>query len=165
MAEKNAFLTKKKVKTLGQLRKQVGSAKKAGKRVVFTNGCFDILHAGHVDYLERARDLGDFLVVAVNSDASVRRLKGETRPVNALADRMRVLAALGCVDWVVPFSKDTPLQLIEALTPDVLVKGGDYRASEVVGASWTRKHGGCVKILPFLKGRSTTRIIRKARDQ
>ncbi len=135
-------------------------------RLVFTNGCFDILHRGHVEYLWRARELGDRLVVGVNDDDSVRRLKGETRPVVALEDRMYVLAGLGCVDAVTPFGEDTPQELIERLLPDVLVKGGDYRPEDVVGRPEVEGAGGSVVILPFVQGRSTTRIIQtlKRRD-
>lgn len=135
-------------------------------RLVFTNGVFDILHRGHVEYLHAARGLGDALVVAVNTDASVRRLKGSSRPVIPLEDRMFVLAGLACVDFVTAFDEDTPRELIAALLPDVLVKGGDYRVEDVVGADEVRAAGGEVMILPFLEGRSTTSIIRtmKTRD-
>jgi D-beta-D-heptose 7-phosphate kinase/D-beta-D-heptose 1-phosphate adenosyltransferase len=124
-----------------------------------TNGVFDILHAGHVTYLEQAKRLGDRLVVAVNDDASVKRLKGPTRPVNSLENRMRVLGALSCVDWVVPFSEDTPERLICKLLPDVLVKGGDYKAQDVAGYKCVTQNGGEVKILPFVDGLSTTKTI------
>jgi rfaE bifunctional protein nucleotidyltransferase chain/domain len=130
-----------------------------GQRIVFTNGCFDILHRGHVDYLYRARALGDLLVVGVNDDASVRRLKGDRRPVVPLEDRLFVLAGLGCVDAVTPFGEDTPRELIAALLPDVLVKGGDYRVEDVVGREEVEAAGGEVVILPFVEGRSTTRIL------
>lgn len=136
-----------------------------GRRVVFTNGVFDILHAGHVTYLEAARALGDVLVVGLNADASVRRLKGPTRPVNSQADRAQVLAALRCVDHVVIFHDDTPLRMIEELLPDVLVKGGDYTRDTVVGADVVEAHGGRVEIIPFLEGRSTTSIIAKAQGR
>ena len=136
------------------------------ERLVFTNGCFDILHRGHVDYLYSARALGDALVVGVNTDASVRRLKGAGRPIVSVQDRMFVLAGLGCVDAVTPFDEDTPRDLIARLLPDVLAKGGDYRPDQVVGGEKVREAGGEVMILPFLPGRSTTRLIRtmKARD-
>jgi D-beta-D-heptose 7-phosphate kinase/D-beta-D-heptose 1-phosphate adenosyltransferase len=129
------------------------------ERLVFTNGCFDILHRGHVEYLYSARALGDALVVAVNTDASVRGLKGPGRPVVPLADRLYVLAGLGCVDAVTPFGEDTPRDLIAALLPDVLAKGGDYRPEDVVGGREVREAGGQVTILPFVQGRSTTGII------
>ena len=132
--------------------------------MVFTNGCFDILHRGHVEYLYAARDLGDILVVGVNTDASVRRLKGSGRPVVPLEDRLYVLAGLGCVDAVTPFGEDTPRKLIAALLPDVLVKGGDYQPDDVVGATEVRQAGGKVVILPFVQGRSTTGLIQKLKD-
>ncbi|HAH32727.1 MAG TPA: D-glycero-beta-D-manno-heptose 1-phosphate adenylyltransferase [Elusimicrobia bacterium] len=128
-----------------------------GKTAVFTNGCFDILHAGHIALLEKARSLGDFLFLGVNSDSSVKRLKGSSRPVNCQKDRARVLAALAAVDAVVIFSSDTPFALIKTLKPDILVKGADYKASEIVGAGFA---GRTVRI-PLVEGRSTTGIIRK----
>ena len=132
-----------------------------GRRVVFTNGCFDVLHAGHVSYLRYARSCGDRLIVGINSDASVARLKGPTRPVNALADRALVLASLEMVDAVVDFEADTPAELIERITPDVLVKGEDWRDKGVVGAEWVEKHGGRVVLAPMLPGRSTTSILER----
>jgi len=140
----------------------VADARARGQRVVMTNGCFDILHAGHVAYLEEAKRLGDRLIVAVNDDASVATLKGPRRPVNPLADRMSVLAALAAVDWVVPFSDDTPAALIAALAPDVLVKGGDYRPEQIAGADTVLASGGEVRVLAFQEGRSTTRILADA---
>ncbi|MFO7893077.1 MAG: D-glycero-beta-D-manno-heptose 1-phosphate adenylyltransferase [Longimicrobiales bacterium] len=136
-----------------------------GERVVFTNGCFDILHRGHVEYLYAARALGDSLVVGVNTDASVARLKGPGRPVVPLEDRMYVLAGLGCIDAVTPFDEDTPRELIAALLPDVLVKGGDYEPDQVVGATEVADAGGETIILPFIEGRSTTRIIRRLQNR
>jgi len=134
-------------------------------RVVFTNGVFDILHAGHVTYLEEARALGDVLVVGLNGDASVRRLKGPTRPINTQEDRARVLGALRCVDHVIIFDDDTPLAVITALIPDVLVKGGDYTRDTVVGADIVEQHGGTVVIIPLLEGRSTTSIIARSQGR
>ena len=134
------------------------------ERVVFTNGCFDILHRGHVEYLYAARALGDRLVIGVNTDDSVARLKGPSRPVVPLEDRMYVLAGLGCVDAVTPFSEDTPRALIADLLPDVLVKGGDYRPEDVVGAEEVEGAGGEVVILPFVEGRSTTAILERLRS-
>jgi D-beta-D-heptose 7-phosphate kinase / D-beta-D-heptose 1-phosphate adenosyltransferase len=142
-----------------ELMSQVAAAKINGERVVMTNGCFDILHAGHVQYLQQAKALGDRLVIAVNSDDSVKRLKGDSRPVNALSDREEVLAALRAVDWVVSFSEDTPQALIEKIMPDVLVKGGDYKVEEIAGSAAVLAHGGEVKILPLRPGCSSTRII------
>jgi D-beta-D-heptose 7-phosphate kinase/D-beta-D-heptose 1-phosphate adenosyltransferase len=138
-------------------------ARQRGSRIVMTNGCFDILHAGHVSYLEEAKALGDQLVVAVNDDASVARLKGASRPINPLADRMAVLAGLASVDWVVPFSEDTPARLIERLKPDVLVKGGDWRVEQIAGADHVLARGGEVRVLPFKPGRSTTGVIEAIR--
>ncbi|MBY5923021.1 bifunctional D-glycero-beta-D-manno-heptose-7-phosphate kinase/D-glycero-beta-D-manno-heptose 1-phosphate adenylyltransferase HldE [Ferrimonas balearica] len=142
-----------------QLMRAVAEAKARNETVVMTNGCFDILHAGHVSYLEQARRLGDRLIVAVNDDDSVRRLKGETRPVNGVEQRMRVLAALGAVDWVVPFGEDTPQRLIGAVLPDLLVKGGDYQVHEIAGHQEVLANGGEVKILHFEAGLSTSAII------
>ncbi|MGI8739236.1 MAG: bifunctional D-glycero-beta-D-manno-heptose-7-phosphate kinase/D-glycero-beta-D-manno-heptose 1-phosphate adenylyltransferase HldE [Gammaproteobacteria bacterium] len=134
-------------------------ARASGERVVMTNGCFDILHAGHVAYLSQAAQRGDRLVVAVNDDDSVRRLKGSNRPVNPLMQRMAVLAGLESVDWVVSFAEDTPRRLIEALSPDTLVKGGDYRPDDVEGGDWVRAHGGEVIVLDYIDGCSTSAII------
>ena len=136
-----------------------------GKLVVFTNGCFDLLHLGHVRYLEAARSLGDGLIVGVNTDASVARLgKGPDRPLNPEGDRARVLAACACVDRVVLFAEDTPLALITLLTPDILVKGGDYRLDEIVGREVVLARGGRVVALPFVPGYSTTGLIERLRS-
>lgn len=143
----------------------VEDARAEGETIVMTNGCFDILHAGHVAYLEQAKRLGDRLVVAVNDDASVQRLKGAGRPVNSLEQRMQVLAALGCVDWVVPFSEDTPERLICRVRPDFLVKGGDYRAEEVAGYGCVTANGGQVRILDYHAGHSTTGLINAIRKE
>lgn len=143
----------------------VRAAQARGERVVMTNGCFDILHAGHVAYLEHARQLGERLIVAVNDDASVARLKGPKRPINSLARRMQVLAGLGAVDWVVPFAEDTPRRLIEAVLPDVLVKGGDYHPEEIAGAEAVLGNGGEVKVLGFEDGVSTTAMISTILDR
>ena len=134
-------------------------ARADGERIVFTNGCFDILHAGHVAYLREARELGDRLVVAINDDASVARLKGEGRPVNSLAQRGQVLAALAVVDWVVAFTEDTPDRLLQQLKPELLVKGGDYSIDEVVGADLVRSYGGEIRVLALVDGVSTTGIV------
>lgn len=130
-----------------------------GKKVVFTNGCFDLLHAGHVSYLQRARELGDLLVLGLNSDASVQRLKGPTRPLVQQDDRAQVMAALACVDYVVIFDEDTPLELIETLHPDILVKGGDYTPETVVGREQVESWGGRVELISFVEGRSTSKIV------
>ncbi|MBU1105417.1 MAG: D-glycero-beta-D-manno-heptose 1-phosphate adenylyltransferase [Candidatus Riflebacteria bacterium] len=139
---------------------EVLAAAIAGRRAVFTNGCFDILHPGHVYVLQEARKLGEMLIVGLNSDDSVRRLKGEDRPYHCCEDRAAVLAALACVDYVVSFSEDTPKRLIEALTPKILVKGGDYNHETIVGADWVTSHGGEVKVVPLLQGHSTTGILK-----
>ena len=128
-------------------------------RIVFTNGCFDLLHRGHIYYLSRAREMGDLLLVALNSDGSVSRLKGKGRPVNDQKARAEVLGALGMVDYIILFEEDTPLNLIRALQPDILVKGGDYRIEEIVGYNEVTSWGGKVATIPLLEGYSTTSII------
>jgi len=148
-----------------ELLQHVADCKEHQETVVLTNGCFDLLHPGHIAYLEQARALGDRLIVAVNDDDSVRRLKGESRPVNTLYNRMAVLAGLRAVDWVVPFSEDTPARLISAIKPKVLVKGGDYKVNEVAGADFVIKEGGSVQILEFVEGCSTTAIIDRIHNQ
>ena len=148
--------------SLEQLLVAVGDARGREERVVFTNGCFDIIHAGHVAYLEQARELGDRLVVAVNSDESVRRLKGRGRPINPVERRMAVLAGLEAVDWVVSFDQDTPRELLQVLRPDVLVKGGDYPGKEgVVGWEIVEAYGGEVRVLDFVDDVSTTAIVKR----
>jgi len=132
-----------------------------GARVVFTNGCFDLLHPGHVAYLEDARSLGDVLIIGLNDDASIQRLKGAMRPINPLQDRAAMLSALRSVDLVVSFADDTPQQLIATLLPDVLVKGGDYQPDAIVGASEVRENGGEVVVVPFLEGYSSTALIER----
>jgi D-beta-D-heptose 7-phosphate kinase/D-beta-D-heptose 1-phosphate adenosyltransferase len=138
--------------------------RKNGDRIVFTNGCFDILHAGHIRYLESAAACGNRLVIGVNDDASVRRLKGETRPINVLDSRLYLLASLSCVDAVVPFAEDTPLDLITLLRPDILAKGGDYTPETIVGAKEVMGWGGRVEVIPFVAGFSTTRLENKILD-
>lgn len=147
------------VLTESDLMVEIARKKAMGQRVVMTNGCFDILHPGHVAYLQQASTEGDALVVAVNDDDSVRRLKGPSRPVNPLSDRMAILAALGCVDFVVPFSEDTPARLIEMVAPNVLVKGGDYRVEEIAGHESVLASGGRVITLDFLPGHSTSGML------
>ncbi len=155
------IMIKDKIKTLAQLKKIVASLKKSGEKVVFTNGCFDILHAGHVEYLEEARKLGGALIVAVNSDASVRAIKGKTRPVAAEKDRMRVIAALESVDFAVLFKETTPLKTIQALVPDILVKGSDWDKNKIVGGDFVTAHGGTVRTIRLLPGRSTSGLIKR----
>lgn len=150
--------------TQEQLLLIIEDARACGEKIVFTNGCFDILHAGHVSYLEAARKLGDRLIVAVNGDASVKRLKGESRPINSLPQRIAVLAGLESVDWVVSFDEDTPEHLLELIKPDILVKGGDYQQSDVVGANIVRDYGGDVRILGFVENCSTTAIVNQIKN-
>jgi D-beta-D-heptose 7-phosphate kinase/D-beta-D-heptose 1-phosphate adenosyltransferase len=138
--------------------------RRQGLRIVFTNGCFDLLHPGHLAYLTEAKALGDRLVIGLNDDGSIRRLKGPTRPVNPLADRTAMLEALRMVDLVVPFSEDTPLELIQTLRPDILVKGGDYRPETIVGAEEVRGWGGEVVVIPFLDGHSSSGLIARIRS-
>ena len=152
-----------KLLTLDELMVQVNAAKKARKRIVFTNGCFDVLHAGHVTLLERAAELGDMLIVGLNDDDSVKRLKGQGRPINDQAQRARVLGAVGATDAVVLFSEDTPIRLIESILPDVLIKGGDYDHDEVVGSEIVERAGGRVEIIDLVEGVSTTSTIDRIR--
>ncbi len=146
------------------LQAEVAAARRRGERIVMTNGCFDLLHPGHVAYLAEARALGDRLLVAVNDDASVRCLKGPDRPVNPLASRLQLLAALRSVDWVVPFAGDTPAALIEAIGPDVLVKGGDYRLEQIAGHQAVLARGGQVRVMPFLPGHSSSALLARIRS-
>ncbi len=144
---------------------RAASYRAAARRIVFTNGCFDILHAGHVSYLNRARALGEILIIGVNSDASVSRLKGSTRPINSLTDRIQVLAALSCVDCVISFEEDTPINLIGLICPDIYVKGGDYTKQTLPEALIVEELGGVVEILPFVENRSTKSIIQRICQQ
>jgi len=152
------------VVTREQLVQTRGRLKADRKRVVFTNGCFDILHRGHIDYLAQSKALGDVLVVGVNSDDSVRRLKGPGRPIVSQDDRAAVVAALGAVDFVTVFSEDTPLELIQAVVPDVLVKGSDWSLDKVVGKDVVEQNGGNVRTVDFVSNRSTTSIIERIRS-
>lgn len=144
-----------------ELKKECSKLKAEGKKIVFTNGCFDIIHSGHIYYLSEAKKLGDILIIGLNNDDSVRRLKGSERPINTETDRALVLDSLKFVDYVTIFDEDTPYDLINLLKPDFLVKGGDYKADEVVGADVVRENGGKVVIIPFIQGKSTTNIIQK----
>ncbi|MFC1658330.1 D-glycero-beta-D-manno-heptose 1-phosphate adenylyltransferase [Candidatus Omnitrophota bacterium] len=150
-----------KIKARAQLKKIVFKLKRQGRIIAFTNGCFDILHSGHVKYLEKTKALADILIVAVNSDNSVKRIKGKKRPVVNLKDRMRVLAALESTDYVTSFCEDTPFNLIKSLKPDILVKGKDWGANKIVGSDIVRSCGGRVITMPYLAGRSSSGIIRK----
>lgn len=153
--------TKRKLLTPDAAADTVKGWKLQGKKVVFTNGCFDILHAGHVHYLNKARSAGDVLVVGVNSDASVQRLKGEKRPIAPVTDRCSVLSGLEAIDALVIFDEDTPAQIIEKLLPDILVKGADWPMDKIVGAKTVLAHGGEVKTIEFLEGQSTSSIIER----
>jgi D-beta-D-heptose 7-phosphate kinase/D-beta-D-heptose 1-phosphate adenosyltransferase len=150
-----------KLKPLGRLVSLLKRERKKGRKIVFTNGCFDILHVGHVRYLRKARSLGDFLVIGLNSDASVRRLKGAERPVTREKDRAEVLGALSCVDHLVLFADPTPERLIRAIRPDFLVKGGDWRKKDIVGSGFVESYGGKVRSLPYIRGFSTTGLLEK----
>lgn len=145
----------KKITDIEKL-KEILNKKNNGKKVVFTNGCFDILHRGHVEYLQKAKELGDLLVLGLNSDSSVKRLKGESRPINNEKDRAIILSALECVDYIIIFDEDTPLELIKNLKPDILVKGGDYKIENVVGREYAKE----TVLIDFVDGYSTTKIIK-----
>ncbi len=144
------------VRVVRRLRRQ-------GKRFAFTNGCFDLLHVGHLSYLERIKRHADLLIVAVNSDSSVRRLKGFGRPVVPARERARLVAALKPVDYVTIFSESTPLKVIRAIRPDLLAKGGDWKAEKIVGARWVRSYGGRVMVVPYLRGHSSSVLIERSR--
>lgn len=144
------------------LLKSLETSRRSGKKIVFTNGCFDLLHVGHVRYLQEAQKQGDVLIVGVNSDASVKRLKGPTRPIQNESDRAEILLGLKSVDTVVVFTDDTPEAIIKAIKPDVLVKGGDWKIEQIVGADFVIANGGQVKSLTFIDGKSTTKLIEKS---
>ncbi len=163
MNDKLPWITEKIVRR-EDLRRRCSVWRAAGGRIVFTNGCFDILHTGHINYLAQAAALGHRLVVGLNSSASVSRLKGPERPLNSEADRALALAALLVVDAVCVFEEDTPLELIRALEPDVLAKGGDYTPATIVGAGFVQERGGEVAVIPFVEGYSTTGLIAKIRS-
>jgi rfaE bifunctional protein nucleotidyltransferase chain/domain len=148
-----------------EIEKICNSLREQNKKIVFTNGCFDILHRGHIEYLTKAKEFGDVLIVGLNSDTSVQRLKGKDRPINSESDRARILDALKPVDYVVIFEEDTPLRLIQMVKPDVLVKGGDYKVEEIVGSEYVMSYGGKVEIIPFVEGKSTTKIIQKIKGE
>lgn len=150
-----------KIKNLEHAKEQVQQWKTQGKKIAFTNGCFDLLHLGHVDYLEKARALGDKLILGLNSDSSVSRFKGQNRPIQNQNSRARVLAALQFVDLVVFFNEDTPLNLITEIQPDILVKGSDYLAENIIGADVVKRNGGVVKTIDFIPGYSTSKIVEK----
>lgn len=153
-----------KVKALPEIKKEIDQLKAQGKKIVFTNGCFDLLHPGHARYLWATKQSGDYLVVAMNSDRSVRSIKGEGRPVVSEQERAEMVAALACVDGVVIFDEDTPLHVIEYLLPDVLVKGGDWQENQIVGADVVKKAGGIVKRIPFVPGYSTSAMLARIKN-
>ena len=150
-----------KVITSLNLQRKIRRLKQKGKRVVFTNGCFDILHYGHVKYLQDARSKGDYLVVAVNSDSSIKKIKAKNRPVIGQSDRLKTVAALSSVDFVVLFNEDNPLRLIKALKPDILIKGADWSKQKIIGADFVESYGGKVLTVNLVKGRSTSALIKK----
>lgn len=153
-------MQRSKIRTLGELSKLIRRLKAGGKKIVFTNGCFDLLHYGHVKYLEDSREKGDALIVALNSDASVRRIKGAKKPIIPQKDRARIVAGLESVDFVVVFGQDTPLETIKALKPDILVKGADWDKNSIVGADFVKTYGGKVITVKLAKNRSTTNLIK-----
>ncbi len=153
---------KSKIKSAKNLARTLSALRSKGKRIVFTNGCFDILHAGHVDYLSKARCLGDVLIVGLNSDSSVKKIKGKDRPINKESDRAKVLSSLYFVDYITPFNETTPEDLIKKVRPDILVKGSDWKIEDIVGSSFVRSYGGKIKRIPFVKGHSTTSIIERS---
>jgi rfaE bifunctional protein nucleotidyltransferase chain/domain len=157
----NVAMSAEKIKTLSEVTQARGRLRELGQKVVFTNGCFDILHVGHIRYLNSARALGDALIVAVNSDRSVREIKGESRPIVPELERAEVLAALACVDYVCIFDDPTPKRVIDAIVPDILVKGADWGISEIVGRDTVESAGGVVLNVPLVEGSSTSEIIRK----
>ncbi len=150
-----------KITSLSSLKRKIKRLKQNGKRIVFTNGCFDILHYGHTKYLQDAKAKGDYLVVAVNSNSSIKKIKAKNRPVIGQSDRLKVVAALGCVDFVVLFNEDNPLKVIKALRPDILIKGSDWNKDRIVGADFVESYGGKVQTINLVKGRSTSAIIEK----
>jgi D-glycero-beta-D-manno-heptose 1-phosphate adenylyltransferase len=154
-----------KVKTLQDAKKEIAGLKAAGKKIVFTNGCFDILHVGHARYLYEAKAMGDHLIVAVNSDRSVKAIKGPERPVNNQNNRAEMLAALECTDCVIIFDEETPLNAIKSLMPDMLIKGGDWKVEDIVGSDVVTAAGGIVRSIPFVDGFSTTGIINKIENK
>lgn len=154
-------MSRTKIKNLSQIQKVSAALRAKGKKIVFTNGCFDILHYGHVMYLKRAKERGDILIVALNSDSSVKKIKGPGRPILNQHDRSAIIAALASVDYVVIFNQDTPLEVIKKVKPDILIKGSDWGKNNIVGADFVKSCGGKVSTITLAKGRSTTDIINK----
>lgn len=163
--EKNdqAFRSRSKLKTIDEI-SEISSIEEKTKQIVFTNGCFDILHAGHIDYLEKAKNLGDILIVGINTDESVREIKGRSRPINTFEDRIKTLSALSCIDYIVGFKEKTPQNIIEKIKPSTLVKGSDYKENEVAGAKFVKSYGGKIELMPLLPNRSTSKLIEKLKE-
>ena len=153
-----------KVKRLEEVKKIVAGLKRKKKKVVFTNGCFDILHYGHIKYLEKCKALGDFLIIGLNSDSSVKKIKGKNRPIRGEKERAALLSALEFVDYITLFNQETPESLIKAIEPDVLAKGGDWRIKDIVCGDYVKRRGGRVVMIPFVKGYSTTRFIKRVKN-
>lgn len=160
-AHRGSYLLKTKIKNLKELKKIVFTFKNKGKKIIFTNGCFDLFHYGHIKYLEDAKGKGDILVVAINSDSSVRRIKGNKRPIINEQERLRTVAALESVNYAVLFSEDTPIKVIKSLKPDILVKGADWDEKDIVGRDFVLSYGGRVSTIKLVKGLSTTNLIKK----
>ena len=154
-------MLKTKIKNLTELKKIIANFKARGKKIVFTNGCFDLLHYGHIKYLGDAKSMGDILVVAINSDSSVRKIKGSKRPIINEHDRLRTVAALTSVDYVVPFNENTPIKVIKLLKPNVLVKGADWKKNDIVGSNFVLSYGGSVSTVKLVRGHSTSNLIKK----
>ena len=154
-------MSKNKLKSARALKKIIPSLKKRKKKVVFTNGCFDILHKGHIKLLKKSKSLGDVLVVAVNSDSSIKKIKGPKRPINPLRDRILILSAIDSVDFITVFNESTPAKVIREISPDVLVKGGDWKRAEIVGSNFIEAKGGRVYSVPLERGYSTSNLIKK----
>jgi len=151
----------KKIVSQLEIKKISENLKKKGRKIIFTNGCFDIIHIGHIKLIKKASSLGDILIIGLNSDNSVKRLKGKNRPINNFSDRAEVLSAIEGVDYIVGFSEDTPYNLIKKIRPDIIVKGGDYKVNDVIGREFAKK----VYIFPLIKGKSTTKIIEKSKNK
>lgn len=154
----------KKVKNFPEIKKIARKLREENKKIVFTNGCFDILHSGHIKLLKKAKGLGDVLIVGLNTDSSVKKIKGKNRPVINEKQRLEVLSAIEFIDYIVPFNQITPKKLIEIIKPDIIVKGGDYKKEEVVGKETVEKYGGIIYIFPLVKNISTTEIIKKIKQ-
>jgi len=157
-------MSKDKIKTIKELKEIIGELKKQNKKIVTTNGVFDILHIGHIRYLQKAKKLGDVLIVAINSDSSVRKIKGPKRPLNNENDRAEMLASLQCIDFVAIFDEENPIKFLEEIKPDVHAKGGDYKISQIIEKDTVEKNNGRVVLIPMVKGYSTTEFVKKIID-